>query len=72
MWHGLEGIGWGWISLVLLHLVLLIVLCVSVLVAVLRRNHESAPRVLEILKARYAKGEITGEQFERLKRDLSE
>ena len=70
MWHGLEGMGWGWIGLALLHLALLLVLCVAVLIALFRRRPESGAAALEILKLRYAKGEITREQFEALKRDL--
>lgn len=35
-----------------------------------RGNGESAESPLDILKRRYAKGEITSEQFEAFKRDL--
>jgi uncharacterized membrane protein len=30
------------------------------------------PRAIDILNARYAKGEITREQFEQMKRDIGE
>ena len=36
-----------------------------------RRADRSGSDVLEILKARYAKGEITREQFEQLRRELA-
>lgn len=70
MWHGLEGIGWGWIVLTLLQMVLFSILCIAVLVAVYRRSSDSESRILEILKTRYAKGELSHDQFERLKREL--
>jgi uncharacterized membrane protein len=33
---------------------------------------EVPPRAIDILNARYAKGEITREQFEQMKRDIGE
>lgn len=71
MWHGLEGIGWGWIGLALLHLGLFIVLCIAVLLAIYRRSGDAADRVSEILKMRYAKGEIGRDELERLTRELA-
>jgi len=71
MWHGLDGLGWGWIGVGMLHMALfwiLIVVCVVILVSVIRR-----PRpidALEILKMRYAKGEISYDDFERTSREL--
>lgn len=77
MW-GDWGMGWGWGIFGALHMLLwwvLIILGIVVLVKWLaggssRREHASGDGALEILKARYAKGEISREQFDQIKRDL--
>jgi putative membrane protein len=56
-----------WI-LVVIAVVLLIVWLVKQRTAVQSRGEESA---LDILKKRYAKGEITKEDFEQMKKDIS-
>ena len=38
----------------------------------LRRSERETPEPLKILKLRYAKGEITREQYEQMKKDLAE
>jgi putative membrane protein len=77
MWGFGCGMGWGgWIVMILggiLFVALLIWLIVS-----LTRNQGvrmeppkgADPRFLETLKQRYARGEISKEQFEELRRDL--
>lgn len=76
MWNGFEGMGWGWIGLGAIHMVLFWVLVILGIVALVRLLgggvRDEAPRdsALDILKARYAKGEITREQFEQMKRDI--
>jgi len=78
MWNGFEGMGWGWIGLGMVHMLLfwvLVILGIAVLVRALSgsaRVEGERPQALEILKARYAKGEITREQFEQMKRDIGE
>lgn len=75
MW-GMEGYGWGWFGLT--HMLLwwvLIILGIVILVRWLARSpgHPTWPReetALEVLKKRYAKGEIGREEFEQKKRDL--
>lgn len=71
---------WGWLSM-LLFWVLLVGGLVAVLIWAVRqitpagdseRGAGSRPDdALEILKQRYARGEITAEQFEQIKRDLT-
>ena len=70
MWHGLEGLGWGWVGVALVHLALFAVLCIALLVAMFKLGDRSGASALEILKIRYAKGEITREEFERMKQEL--
>ena len=71
----MNGNDWGWsIFMMFFWIVFLVLICV-VIMRVLRghdhhtyHNHGSDP--LDIAKERYAKGEITKEQFEQLKKDL--
>ena len=75
MWHGMEGIGWGWLGLGILHMVVfwgLVILAFVALVKWLGEGARSQPGAPDILKARYAKGELTRGQFEQLKRDIAE
>ena len=77
MWDGFGGMGWGWIGLGMVHMLLFWVLVILGIV-VLTRWLAGGPRdgvlpsAIDILKARYAKGEITREQFEQMKRDIGE
>jgi putative membrane protein len=66
--------GWGWIGLGMVHMLLFWALVILGIVALARwlasgPRNEFLPRAIDILKARYAKGEITREQFEQMKRD---
>ena len=75
MWHGMEGIGWGWLGLGFLHMVVfwgLVILAFGGLFKWLGGSSHSQPSAMYILKARYAKGDLTREQFEQLKRELGE
>ncbi len=75
MWHGMEGIGWGWLGLGALHMVVfwgLVILALAGLFKWLGGGSLSESTAMDILKARYAKGELTREQFEQLKRELAE
>ena len=82
MWNGMGSYGWGWgmgfgmISMVLFWI--LIILGIVVLVRWVAGPASSglppAPPVktaLDILKERYARGEIDKQEFEEKKRDLS-
>jgi putative membrane protein len=69
--------GWGWIGLGMVHMLLFWVLVILGIVALTRwmtggRTNDGPARGIDILKARYARGEITKEQFEQMKRDIGE
>jgi putative membrane protein len=68
--------GWGWIGLGLVHMLLFWGLVIVALVALVKwlggDASSSAQRPIDILKVRYAKGELTREQFEQLKRELGD
>jgi putative membrane protein len=77
MWGGPDGWGWGWIGLGILHMGLfwiLVVLGIVVLVKWLASSGASrtGSPALDILKERYAKGELTREQFYQMKRDMGD
>lgn len=69
----MDGGDWGWGLLMMLFWVVVIVL-VTVFVIRGQRSHNGAGDTsgdaLEIAKKRYAKGEISKEEFEQLKKDL--
>lgn len=71
----MNGNDWGWwgMAMMLFWAVLLIV--VVIVVFRLLKNHEIGTThktdPLDIAKERYAKGEITKDQFEQLRKDLS-
>ncbi len=66
-----HNIFWGWPWFGGLFWVVIIAIGVVLLT---KRNHNNFPMhhetPLDILKKRYAKGEITKEQFEQMKRDI--
>ena len=73
MWSGMEGMGWGWIGLGALHMLAfwaLVILAVAMVFKWLSGEAENGARAMDILKARYARGELTREQFESMKHDL--
>ena len=77
MWSGVEGMGWGWIGLGMVHVLLFWALVILGIVALTRwlaggPRAGGPARAIDILKARYARGEITQEQFEQIKRDIGE
>ncbi len=76
MWSGVEGMGWGWIGLGMVHMLVFWVLVILGIVALTRwlagRGSDGSARAIDILKARYARGEITKEQFEQIRRDIGE
>lgn len=77
MWDGFGGMGWGWIGLGMVHMLLFWALVILGIVALTRwlaggPGSDGPARAIDILRARYARGEITKEQFEQMKRDIGE
>ena len=69
------GMGWGWIGMLLFWIFL--ILAIVWLFRVLdvggghgREHDSSGPSALEVLRERYARGEIDREEFQSRKRDL--
>jgi putative membrane protein len=78
MWFG-YGPGWGWMALGwIMMMVFWALVIVGVVALVKYASIRSLPRVagsadspLEILRRRYATGQLTKEQFEEMKRDVA-
>ncbi|MBI2907785.1 MAG: SHOCT domain-containing protein [Chloroflexi bacterium] len=77
MWNGFQGTGWLWMLFGSVWMILfwgaIIALVVWGIKALTRSETPSATRrdPLDIVKERYARGEISREEFEQLKKDLS-
>ena len=79
MWpYGYSGT-WGWMALGWIMMVVFWVLVIAGVVALVRwassriilDRHDYPDTSLEILRRRYAAGELTKEQFESMKRDVA-
>ncbi len=76
MMGGWWGPGFGWWGLVMMVFWVLFIIGIVLLVAWIVRQLAAGPsvtgrtRALEILQERYARGEITREQYEQMRRDL--
>lgn len=71
-WGGGSMMGWfGGGIMMITFWILLIVLVVWIVREVSGRNSNPESKALDILKERYAKGEINKEEFEVKKKDLS-
>lgn len=71
--YGMMGYGWGW--LMMLGTIVLIVLGVVVLVRYLQRSnhtgiHSVHSNAIDILNEKYAKGEITDEEYRKKKAEI--
>ena len=64
------GIGLFIMILILVLVVGGIVFFTKIITSGRRKTPETTDSILEILKTRYAKGEITREEFEQMKKDL--
>jgi len=73
MWYVNQGMGW-WMIFGVLFMILFWGGIIALIVWGIKRlsgyGNDGSPTPLEIAKQRYARGEITKEQFEQIKRDL--
>lgn len=67
--HG-WGMGWGWL-LILILIGIFIWVLIKVFIRAGQSKTTGSKNPLDILKERYAKGEINKEEFEERKKDLS-
>lgn len=70
MGHGYGDTVWGWLLMIVI--MALVVLGIILLVRFATGNQTEANKssALDVLKHRYAKGEITKKQFDEIKKDL--
>jgi len=68
--HGMMGYGWWLGPLITLAFLVLLVLGVYYLFREFRKEPSHEEKALEILKERYAKGEITREEYVKMKEEL--
>jgi len=67
------GFGLGWISMVVFWILLILGIVYLVkMIAGGTKKGETTESSLEILKKRYAKGEISKDEFERIRADLKQ
>ena len=74
MWWGHPfntGFGWVMVALMVIFWVVVIALAIWGIMRLSRSRSGSKSNALEIVKERYAKGEINKEQFEELKKNLN-
>lgn len=73
MWH-MDGWGYGMMGMGVLFMILFWALAILGIVALVKWLGGSRPqggeRPLDVAKMRYAKGELTREQYEQMKKDL--
>ena len=77
MWHWFGHGGFGWVGMIIMAVFWAVVIGLIIwgVVRMGRRGccmpYEHDERALDIARERYAKGEISKEQFEQIKKDLS-
>lgn len=73
MWHISDGMGWWMLAGMLVELLIVIGVVVAAAVCLGRPRLDRRPEdPLEIAGRRYASGEITRDEYEQVRRDLSD
>jgi len=79
MWEHTGGWGMGWIGLGVLHMVVFWGVVIFVIVMLVRwlsdgstNSPPSAKTPMDILRERYARGEIDHAEYERVRRDIAD
>lgn len=71
MMNGFEMSGWGSMFMGFSFLVILIAIVIAIAVFMRREDRDrSGPEPVDIAKQRYARGEITKEQYDQILKDL--
>ena len=72
MWHGADGMGW-WMLFGSVWFIFFWGIVIWAVVRLTQRGERSdeEPTALSIAKRRYARGEISREEYEQLRRDLA-
>jgi putative membrane protein len=69
MWHSVDGMGW-WMALGSVWMVFFWGLVIWALLRFIPHSPERSETALETLKGRYARGELTRDQYQEMRRDL--
>lgn len=71
-WNHMMNFGWGGIFMWIVFLIIVVVIVYLIVQSSKPRSYDSSfiESPIDILKKRYAKGEITKEEFEKMRKDL--
>lgn len=74
MGYGMMGFGWGW-ALIMISIIIVVILGIFALIRYLQQpiHHDirqANSHALDLLNERYAKGEISNEEYNRIKADI--